>query len=125
MAAAGPHAQAVRAAWAEVGVLGGGATVPAPAPSPVGGRVVEVRRSGGIVGRTVTGSLDLDGDDPRAGEVRDLVGRVDLASVAPGRMHPDAFVYDFVVAGRSTRVVGSDLPDDLRRLAELLLADDR
>ena len=54
-----------------------------------------------------------------------LVDRVDLAAVAPGRMHPDAFVYDFVVGGRSTRVVGSDLPDDLRRLAELLLSDGR
>ena len=38
-------------------------------------------------------------------------------------MHPDAFVYDFDLCGESTRVVGSDLPDDLRRLAELLLSD--
>ena len=126
VAAAGPHADAVRAAWTTVGVLGGAATAPAPAPAPVGaGRVVEVRRSGGIVGRTVTGALDLDGDDPRTGEVRDLVDRVDLAAVAPGRMHPDAFVYEFVVGDRSTRVVGSDLPEDLRRLAELLLSDGR
>ena len=57
--------------------------------------------------------------------MRSLVDRVDLAAVAPGRMHPDAFVYDFVVGGQSTRVVGSDLPDDLRRLAELLLSDGR
>jgi hypothetical protein len=128
VAAAGPHVEAVRAAWTSVGVLGGAAPVPAPAPVPAstgGGRVVEVRRSGGIAGRTVTGTLDLDGDDPRAGEVRDLVDRVDLAAVAPGRMHPDAFVYDFVVGERSTRVVGSDLPEDLRRLAELLLSDAR
>ena len=122
---AGEHADAVRAAWTEVGVLGGAAPAPGPAPSPAGGEVVEVRRSGGLMGRTVTGALDLAGDDPRVGEVRDLVGRVDLASVGPGRMHPDAFVYDFVVGGRSTRVVGAALPDDLRRLAELLLADDR
>jgi hypothetical protein len=77
------------------------------------------------MGRTVTGALDLTGDDPRVGEVRDLVDRVDLASVATGRMHPDAFVYEFVVGDRSTRVVGTEMPDDLRRLAELLLADDR
>jgi Zn-dependent metalloprotease len=123
VAAAGPQADAVRAAWTEVGVLGAAAPSPGPAPAPVGGRVVSVSRSGGIVGRTVTGTLDLDGDDPRIGEVRSLVDRVDLAAVPPGRMHPDAFIYDFVVGDRSTRVVGSNLPDDLRRLAELLLAE--
>ena len=124
--AAGEHADAVRAAWTEVGVLGVAAPrAPAPAPAPAVGEVVEVRRSGGIMGRTVTGAVDLSGDDPRVGEVRDLVDRVDLASVAPGRMHPDAFVYEFVVGDRSTRVVGTEMPDDLRRLAELLLADDR
>ena len=60
-----------------------------------------------------------------APEHHDLLDRVDLASVAPGRMHPDAFVYDFVVGDRSTRVVGSELPEELRRLAQLVLADDR
>ena len=92
VAAAGEHVDAVRAAWTEVGVLGGAGTVPAPSPSPVGaGRVVEVRRSGGIVGRTVSASLDLDGDDPRTIEVRDLgrprrpgCGRP--GSDAPGRV---------------------------------------
>ncbi|MET1058155.1 MAG: M4 family metallopeptidase [Nocardioides sp.] len=123
VAAAGPHVEAVRAAWSSVGVLGGAAPSPGPVPAPSGDRLVSVRRSGGIVGRTVSGSLDLDGDDPRTGEVRDLVDRVDLTAVAPGRMHPDAFVYDFTVGGRSTRVVGADLPEDLRRLAELLLSD--
>ena len=128
VAAAGPHVEAVRAAWTEVGVLGGAA------PASLLLRRRRRRRPAGssrcaapagIAGRTVAGSLDLDGDDPRIGEVRSLVDRVDLAAVAPGRMHPDAFVYDFVVGGQSTRVVGSDLPDDLRRLAELLLSDGR
>ena len=124
--AAGPHADLVRAAWETVGVLGGAvAPGPAPAPVPVGADVVEVRRSGGIVGRTVTGTLDLAGDDPRAAEVRALLDRVDLATVAGGRMHPDAFVYDIRVGERSVQVVGTDLPADLRRLAELVLADDR
>jgi hypothetical protein len=124
VAAAREHAEAVREAWTTVGVLGG--TAPsAPAPVPAGAGIVEVRRSGGFMGRTVTGTVDLTGDDPRVGEVRALVDRVDLAAVAPGRMHPDAFVYDFVVGRQSARVVGTDLPDDLRRLAELLLAEDR
>jgi hypothetical protein len=126
--AAGEHADVVRDAWTTVGVLGGAvpsAPAPAPAGAPVGADLVEVRRSGGIMGRTVSGAVDLAGDDPRVGEVRALVDRVDLAAVSPGRMHPDAFVYDFVVGGRSARVVGTDLPAELRRLAELLLAEDR
>ena len=122
--AAGEHAAVVRDAWTTVGVLGG-AVPSAPAPVPAGDGLVEVRRSGGVMGRTVSGAVDLAGDDPRVGEVRALVDRVDLAAVPPGRMHPDAFVYDFVVGRRSARVVGTDLPDDLRRLAELLLAEDR
>jgi hypothetical protein len=124
--AAGPHADLVRAAWETVGVLGGAvAPGPAPAPVPVGADVVEVRRSGGIVGRTVTGTLDLAGDDPRAAEVRALLDRVDLATVAGGRMHPDAFVYDIRVGDRTVRVVGTHLPDDLRRLVGIVLDEGR
>ena len=54
-----------------------------------------------------------------------LLDRVDLATVAGGRMHPDAFVYDIRVGERSVQVVGTDLPADLRRLADIVLADDR
>jgi hypothetical protein len=125
VAAAGEHADAVRAAWETVGVLGGTVAGPAPAPVPAGAGVVEVRRSGGIVGRTVTGSLDLSGDDPRASEARDLLDRVDLAALSGGRMHPDAFVYDIRVGDRTVRVVGTRLPDDLRRLVGLVLDEDR
>jgi Zn-dependent metalloprotease len=125
VAAAGEHADAVREAWAIVGVLGGPVAAPAPPPAPVGAEVVEVRRSGGLVGRTVTGTLDLAGGDPRAGEVRDLLDRVDLAALAGGRMHPDAFVYDIRVGDRTVRVVGTHLPDDLRRLVGIVLDEGR
>ena len=125
VAAAGEHADAVRAAWETVGVLGGPVAAPVPTRAPAGADVVEVRRSGGFVGRTVTGTVDLAGDDPRAAEVRDLLGRVDLAAVAGGRMHPDAFVYDIRVGDRTVHVVGTDLPDDLRRLAQVVLDDER
>ena len=90
VAAAGAHADAVREAWAKVGVA---AQVPGRGrrrhagsrglgPGPTGSRVA-VRRTGGFAGLTVAGEVDLDADDPRGGEVRSLVDRIDLRRGPP------------------------------------------
>jgi Zn-dependent metalloprotease len=122
ISAAGEHAGAVEGAWAEVGVTPGSTTVPAePAPASRAG-VVAVRRTGGFVGTTVEGQVDLDGpDDDRVGEVRELVGRIDLAAVASARTYPDMYSYVFVVGGTRATVPEQALTPELRRLAELLL----
>ncbi len=127
VAAAGDHAEAVREAWASVGV-----TVPAgargsEARASVGeaaaapANLVEVRRSGGFVGRTTSGQVDLEGDDPRIPRVRELVDRIDLRSAHAGRPHPDMFVYAFRVRGEEVTVPEHQLTGDLRRLADLVL----
>ena len=85
-------------------------------------RVVAVRRSGGFVGSTVEGQVDLDGpDDDVVAEVRDLVGRIDLAAVAGGLPHPDMYSYVFDVGGTRATVPEQHLTPELRRLADLLL----
>lgn len=87
--------------------------------------VVEVRRSGGFIGRTVTGTVDLAGDDDLADEVRRLVDRIDLRKARGGNPHPDMFVYSFRVRGHEVSVPEQHLTDDLRALASLVLSDDR
>jgi hypothetical protein len=83
-----------------------------------------VRRSGGFVGSTVEGQVDLDGpDDDVVAEVRELVGRIDLAAVAAGRPHPDMYSYVFDLGGTRATVPEQHLTPELRRLADLLLAD--
>ncbi|MBE1874383.1 protealysin inhibitor emfourin [Myceligenerans pegani] len=149
VAVAGEHADVVREAWASVGVIAeddGAQEAPSdrtddqgepdapgtPAPpsdtgEPIG--VVEVRRSGGFAGITMTSSLDLDGDDPRVGEARTLVHRVDISlleheaaawSEEPRR--PDAFTYVIVCGGHEVEVPEDYATPDLLRLAELILA---
>jgi hypothetical protein len=123
IAPAGDHADAVAAAWSEVGVTADRPpSVPVePAGSAASG-VVAVRRSGGFVGSTVEGQVDLDGpDDDVVAEVRELVGRIDLAAVAAGLPHPDMYSYVFDVAGTRATVPEHHLTPELRRLAELLL----
>ncbi len=127
VAAAGPHADAVRGAWAEVGVtpeVSGPAAPVTPGPGSAGTRVA-VRRTGGFAGMVATGEVDLAADDPRGGEVRTLVDRIDLASVRRGLPQPDHFVYDFDLGGRRAQVPEQHLTDELRRLAELLLDNDQ
>lgn len=123
VAAAGDHADAVAAAWSEVGVTADRS--PSTPVSPVGSAasgVVAVRRSGGFVGSTVEGQVDLDGpDDDVVAEVRELVDRIDLAAVAAGLPHPDMYSYVFDVAGTRATVPEQNLTPELRRLAELLL----
>jgi len=82
---------------------------------------VVVRRSGGFVGRTVEGALDLSADDERVPEVRDLLDRIEVATLPPPVPRPDRYVYDFDLAGAHCQLIEDQLTDDLRRLAELLL----
>lgn len=82
---------------------------------------VSVRRTGGFAGRVTEGAADLDGDDPRAAELRELSGRIDLNAVEEAEPQPDRFVYEFVLGGVKRRVSEQHLTPDLRRLAELLL----
>jgi hypothetical protein len=122
IAAAGEHADAVRQAWATVGVDPSGAGVATPDGAPVSGDVLRVRRTGGIAGRTVEGSVDLTAGDPRAASARELVDRIDLTPPAHEAPYPDAFSYTFEVAGRSTTVPQHQLTGDQRMLADLVLA---
>jgi hypothetical protein len=129
VAAAGGHADAVRSAWAEVGVdvSAPAATGDRPTEARASGRggaaaTVAVRRTGGFAGASTEGVVDLDGDDDRAGELRSLVGRVDVAAVPPGRPGgADRFVYEFDLCGDRCRVHEQHLTPDLRRIADLVL----
>ena len=121
VAAAGPHADAVRQAWTTVGVTpaAGGSRAGGPGAAP---RTVAVTRSGGFAGITRTGELDLEGDDPRVDDVRRLVQRADFTTLSTRPSTPDAFSYTFSLPERDEVTVAEhDLTHDLRRLVELLL----
>jgi Zn-dependent metalloprotease len=123
IAVAGDHADAVRQAWATVGVDPG---VSGDAPSdgtPATSGLVRVRRTGGIAGRTVEGSVDLAADDPRASSARELVDRLELGTPSDTETFPDAFSYTFEVGDRSVTIPQQRLSPDQRALADLLLAD--
>ena len=113
VAAAGEHADAVREAWAQVGVepARAGAVVPPPSTSPstspsapasepvVAGGRLRVERSGGFVGRTEAAEVDLDPADPDLGR---LVTEAVLGSASTdGPPRPDMFVYTFTVDDRA------------------------
>ncbi len=95
VAAAGPHADAVREAWSQVGVQPSTSSVPAETPVPGTGGRIRVERSGGFIGRTEAAEVDLDDD------LRGLVA--DAALAAPlgesERPMPDMYVYTFTVDG--------------------------
>ncbi len=135
IAAAGEHTDVVADAWQQVGVGSSAATpesVPAPTPGQAGqdeagvpSRVV-VRRSGGIAGMVAEGEVDLDGDDPRAPQVRVLIMRIDFASitVAPPPQ-PDRYVYSFLLGDReAARIPEPQLTGDLEQLAHIVLDSD-
>jgi Zn-dependent metalloprotease len=121
IAAAGDHAAAVKAAWATVGVDPAGTAVPTGGGGSTATTVVRVRRTGGIAGRTLEGSVDLSAEDPRAAAARGLVDRLDLSAPTEYETFPDAFSYTFEVGGRSVTVPQQQLSDDQRALADLLL----
>ncbi|GAA5108258.1 hypothetical protein GCM10023339_07090 [Alloalcanivorax gelatiniphagus] len=127
VASAGQHADAVRDAWAAVGVepaRAGGTPVDA-APDPVpdvqpGGRL-RVERSGGFTGRTEAVEVDLD--DPTDPGLGDLVRQAVLVPPAKGGPPmPDMFVYTFSVDGRDpVRVPEHLLSDSQAELARRVL----
>jgi Zn-dependent metalloprotease len=123
IAAAGDHADAVRQAWTTVGVGPSGVSTTTGGGAAGGASsVVRVRRTGGLAGRTVEGSVDLSAaDDPRVAAVRDLVGRLDLSRPTPSETYPDAFSYTFEVGDWAVTVPQHHLSDDQRALADLLL----
>ena len=126
IAVAGEHADAVRSAWATVGVEPRASALTGAAGGAGSGRGsrgrVTVRRTGGFAGLVASGEVDLDGDDdPRAGEVRALLDRIDVRGLAGGLPHPDRYVYSFDLAGAHVTVPEQHLTEDLRRLATLLL----
>jgi hypothetical protein len=82
---------------------------------------IRVRRTGGFIGRPVEAAVDLDSDDARAGELRELVGRLGLHPIKASQPYPDGFTYEFEVEGGFRRVFERDLTQDLRRIAELVL----
>jgi hypothetical protein len=123
VAAAGEHADAVEEAWATVGVTAQTSTAGPGQPPPASGpRTVHVRRTGGFAGLVADGRVDLDTDDRRAPELAGLVDRIDLREVADGPPKPDMYVYDFDLCGSCATVPEHRLTDDLRRVAELVLA---
>jgi hypothetical protein len=124
ISAAGDHADAVSEAWSEVGVSAGAApSAPVEPVESTAAGVVTVRRSGGFVGSTIEGQVDLDGpDDDVVAEVRDLVARIDLAAAAAsGKAYPDMYSYVFDLGGTRATVPEQHLTPELRRLADLLL----
>ncbi|HET7355723.1 MAG TPA: protealysin inhibitor emfourin, partial [Nocardioidaceae bacterium] len=84
--------------------------------------VVEVRRTGGLAGVERSGAIRL-GEDPRTDQVRELLGRIDVAALGPHRPQPDRFVYAFLLRGESVTLGEDQLTPDLETLAALLLAD--
>jgi Zn-dependent metalloprotease len=124
IAAAGAHADVVRKAWTTVGVTPSSSTGTTKPTTPASGQVT-VRRSGGFAGRTITGAVDLDSDDPRAPKVRRLVARATFTAAEPDSPQPDAFSYTFCLPEHGEITVPEDLlTKDLKRLAKLLLEDD-
>ena len=125
VAAAGGRAEAVRGAWAEVGVTpdgsGGGGSAGGGGATAGGSRRVSVRRTGGFAGLRAAGELDLDADDPRTAEVSALVDRIDLGVVSADDPRPDRYVYSFDLCGSCAAVPEQHLTPELARLVELLL----
>jgi Zn-dependent metalloprotease len=129
--AAGEHADAVRAAWEQVGVVPDprGADGPAvPDAVPVGApAVVRVRRTGGFAGMTTDARVDLTADDPGLDDVRRLAARVDPAQARGGQPMPDMFVFEFHIGDAEPFTVPEQqLTPDLAELARRVLerADD-
>lgn len=127
IAVAGPHADAVREAWAQVGVEPSTAvTTPAP-PEPAAGWVLRVQRSGGFAGRTETAEVDLDDTDEP--ELRTLVAESGLeAGLESGGLtpvdtttKPDMFLYSFTLGDRTLRVPEHRLTSSQAELARRVL----
>ena len=78
------------------------------------------------MGRTTSGQVDPSADDPRAAEVRSLVARIDFAALAGGAArpaYPDMFTYVFPLDDQTVTLPETQLTDELRRLAALVLEE--
>jgi Zn-dependent metalloprotease len=122
VAAAGEHAAVVEDAWTQVGVIGGEPPTGVD-PEPAKNTAVVVARSGGFAGITKEGVVDLESDDPRVPQVRELVQRIDFRAVVDVDPRPDRFVYRFRYATVETRVHEPALTPDLRQLAQIVLEE--
>ncbi|GAA1439046.1 hypothetical protein GCM10009641_45830 [Mycobacterium cookii] len=119
VAAAGEHADAVREAWAQVGVGPGASGVGTPPRAPAGR--LRVERSGGFVGRTQVAEVDLD--DPAEPDLPALVADALARPVAKASpTHPDMYLYTFTVAGHApVSIPEHQLSPTQRELARRLL----
>lgn len=137
VAAAGGEAAAVRGAWQQVGIVveeattaGDASRTPAgPAVPAGGGREVRVRRSGGIVGRTVEAQVRLD-DEQALAQLPELPALVERACrttawQSPPQSRPvaDGFSYEFELEGQVQQLPETALNPELRRIAQLLLGE--
>jgi Zn-dependent metalloprotease len=114
VAAAGQHADAVREAWAQVGVEPAAGT-----PVSRDSRRLRVERSGGFMGRTESAEVDLDDD------LRGLVAEAALSSAAGERPMPDMYVYTFTVDdGEPVRVPEHRLTAGQAELARRIIQAD-
>ncbi|GAA1917063.1 protealysin inhibitor emfourin [Nocardioides hwasunensis] len=124
VAAAGEHADAVREAWAQVGVgPGSRAQVPEPPAQQPTGRL-RVERSGGFAGRTETAELDIDevDDDELRGLARDALAVASRSELPK----PDMFVYTFTLEGHDpVRVPEQLLSASQSELARRILQSGR
>jgi hypothetical protein len=121
IAVAGEHADLVRSAWEEVGVLGARTPLAETAPVPRAHRL-RVLRSGGFTGLLQEAEVDLDRDDDLAARCRVLLEHVDFDRLGGSAPQPDRFVYSIECPPDVSVVVGEpDLPDELAELVRLAL----
>lgn len=120
--------EAVRTAWATVGVqpssaasgTGTGSAVGSGTGWPDQPGVVAVRRSGGFAGMVTTGHVVL-GDDPRTPEIEGLLTGIDPTAFTVDDPQPDRYVYTFEVGDQQVTVAEQQLTPELNQLARLVL----
>lgn len=119
VAAAGEHAEVVRDAWSQVGVVPGASRTGVPPAAPAGR--LRVERSGGFAGRTDVAEVDLD--DPAEPDLSALVADALAQPVAKASApRPDMYLYTFTVSGGEPVSIPEHLMSDTQReLARRLL----
>lgn len=118
-------AEAIRTAWAEVGVLTSSeppVALSTDAEPPAAASRVAVRRTGGFAGVVRTGELDLIAGD-RGEEVRQLLTSIDPATLSGVAGGPDRFVYTVEYGETRVRVPEQALTPELYRVVEIVLGD--
>jgi Zn-dependent metalloprotease len=122
-----PQRDAVRDAWATVGVLsqqaGGAGSEPSRGPAP-SGEVVRVERSGGITGRSLSGDVDLTSLEPQDAEAwRALLSSDLLRGLVAEPPQPDRYVYRVACAPHRLDVTAGEqqLPHGVLSMLERVL----